>query len=287
MILNREKIKNYAAYLYIKVAYDEAHSKMAHTVYFTNFYRSSKPLFLDEEDPINPCFQTISMGGGYVSGEIYRSDFEINDNARCIITTQSSAKAYKTVDGKTSEQYTNITLGKNSILEYISDNVIVYEDGKFAQFNNFKMDSSATLIYTECFGPGWSPHGSAYQYEKMYLNTKIYYDDKLVLFDNLKFQPRKNDESAFGIMDGYHYCGTMIVINQQVVEDDVIKIRDLVKEKYPDMDMIFGVSRMDIPGLGLRVLANTYYHVEKINAVAHDYFRRRLFNKKPLILRKP
>lgn len=286
-ILNKEKINSFAAYLYLKIAKDPKGHEMEHTVYFTNFFRSSKPLYLDEDDLVNPCFQLITMGGGYIAGEIYRCDFEIEENARCILTTQSSSKAYKTVDGKASQQHTNVTLKKNAILEYISDNVIVYEDGKFEQYNTFKMDSSATLIYTECFGPGWSPLGSAYQYEKMYLNTKIYYDNRLILFDNLKFQPRLNDESAFGIMDGYHYCGTMIVIDQRVTEQDVITIRDEIKNKFAHIDFNFGISYMDVPGLGIRVLANKYYDIEKINATAHAYFRKKLFNKKPLLLRKP
>lgn len=287
MILSPENIAKYGAYLYIKIAVDQNRTnEMAHTVYFTNFFRSSKPLYLDEEDLTYPCFQIITMGGGYISGEVYRSDFEVEDNARCILTTQASSKTYKAIDGKSAKQYTNITLGKNSLLEYISDNVIVYEDGKFEQYNHFSMDKTATLIYTESFGPGWSPLGSAYMYEKMYLNTKIYYDNRLVLFDNLKFQPRVNDESAFGIMSGYHYCGTMIVIDQQVNEQDVIIVRDLIKAQFVDLDFEFGISYMDVPGVGIRILANKYYDIEKVNAVAHAYFRKKLFNKKPLHLRK-
>lgn len=292
MRLSDEQIKKYGAYLYIQVATDKNNpNEMAHTVYFTNFFRSSKPLYLDESDLTLPCFQIITMGGGYISGEVYRSDFVIEDNARCIITSQASAKTYKAVDGKSAQQHTNITIGKNSVLEYISDNIIVYENGKYEQYNVFHMDSSATFIYTECFGPGWSPHGATLSYEKMYLNTKIYYDNRLVLFDNLKFQPSLNDESAFGIMSGYDYCGTMIVIDQHVSEEDVIVVRDRIKALAESddefkFDFEFGVSYMDVPGLGIRVLAQKYYEVEKINAVAHAYFREKLFNKKPLKLRK-
>ncbi|MCV3754207.1 urease accessory protein UreD [Ureaplasma zalophigenitalium] len=288
MILSKEKIKEYSAYMYILVSADERYpGNYAHTVHFTNFFRTSKPLYVDEDDPTNPCFQLIAMGGGYIAGEVYRSDFEVAKDARCIITTQSSTKAYRTVNGKASQQYTNIHLEENAILEYLSDNVIVYENGKFEQFNNFHMDKTATLIYTECFGPGWSPYGIPYLYEKMYLNTKIYYDGKLILYDNLKFEPFQNDESAFGIMSGYLYCGTMLVINLNVTEEDVLAVRQAIKEAYPDMDYEFGVSGLDIPGLGVRTLANTHYDVEKINAVAHAYFRKKLWNKRPLNLRKP
>ncbi|MCV3743433.1 urease accessory protein UreD [Ureaplasma sp. ES3154-GEN] len=287
MILTKDKIKEYAAYMYIKISTDERRpDNYAHTVYFTNFFRTSKPLYVDLDDPTNPCFQLIAMGGGYIAGEVYRSDFEVEKNAKCIITTQSSTKAYKTVNGKSSKQHTNITLSENAILEYLSDNVIVYEDGMFEQYNVFRMHSSATLIYTECFGPGWSRYDIPYQYEKMYLNSKIYYDDKLILYDNLKFQPRKNDESSFGIMSGYSYCGTMIVIDQKVTEDDVIHVRHLIKEAYPDLDFEYGVSGFDVPGLGIRTLAHTYFDVEKINAVAHTYFRKKLWNKRELKLRK-
>ncbi|MCV3728668.1 urease accessory protein UreD [Ureaplasma miroungigenitalium] len=287
MILSKEKIKEYAAYMYIHISTDDRYpGNYAHTVHFTNFFRTSKPLYVDEDDLTNPCFQLIAMGGGYIAGEVYRCDFEVAKDAKCIITTQSSTKAYKTINGKSSQQYTNITLEENAILEYLSDNVIVYENGKFEQFNEFRMHNSATLIYTECFGPGWSKYDMPLLYEKMYLNTKIYYDDKLILYDNLKFEPRQNDEAAFGIMSGYSYCGTMLVINLNITEEDVLAVRHAIKETYPDMDCQFGVSGLDVPGLGVRTLAHTYYDVEKINAIAHAYFRKKLWNKSPLNLRK-
>ncbi|WP_031488994.1 urease accessory protein UreD [Ureaplasma canigenitalium] len=281
-----KQIATYAAYLYIKVEKIKDSPDMSHTVYFTNFYRSSKPLYIDEQDWHMPCFQLITMGGGYISGERYRQDFEIKDNARCIITTQSSAKAYKSVNDKSSLQYTNITVGKNAVLEYLSDNVIVYENGRFEQFNNFHITKTSTLIYTECFGPGWSPFGISYMYEKMYLNTKIFMDGEIVLFDNLKFQPHIHDESAFGIMGGYHYCGTMVAFNENITEHDIITVRDLIKETFKDYQMEIGVSSFDVPGLAVRVLANTYFDVEKVTKVAHSYLRKRLWNKKPLYLRK-
>lgn len=153
-MISKAKINEYAAYLYLKATKDKNRDEMAHEVYYTNFYRSSKPLYLDEQDLVNPCFQLITMGGGFVSGEVYRQDFEVGDNARCILTTQSSSKTYKAIDNKTSVQHTNIKVGKNAILEYVSDNLIVYENGRFAQYNEFHVENSSTLIYSECFGPG-------------------------------------------------------------------------------------------------------------------------------------
>ncbi|AJQ45234.1 urease accessory protein UreD [Ureaplasma diversum] len=285
-MISKAKINEYAAYLYLKVTKDKNRDEMAHEVYYTNFYRSSKPLYLDEQDLVNPCFQLITMGGGFVSGEVYRQDFEVGDNARCILTTQSSSKTYKAIDNKTSVQHTNIKVGKNAILEYVSDNLIVYENGRFAQYNEFHVENSSTLIYSECFGPGWSPLGAAYMYDLMYLNTKIYYDNKLVLFDNLKFTPSTHDESAFGIMDGFHYCGTMVMLNPLLTEQDVIAIRDEIKHSLNDIKMSFGVSLMEVPGIGIRVLADTFYNVDKVTAIAHKYVRQKLWNKKPLSLRK-
>ena len=67
-------------------------------------------------------------GGGYIEGEKYKNIFKLKDNSRAIITTQASTKVYKCEHGEKAFQETIIELGKNSILEYIADTVILYKN---------------------------------------------------------------------------------------------------------------------------------------------------------------
>ena len=80
-----------------------------------------------------PTYYLLQLGGGYIEGEKYKNIFILKDNTRAIITTQASTKVYKCEHGDKVLQETTIELGKNSILEYIADTVILYKNAIYKQ----------------------------------------------------------------------------------------------------------------------------------------------------------
>ncbi|MBM6860926.1 urease accessory protein UreD, partial [Clostridium saudiense] len=127
-----------------------------------------------------PTYYLLQLGGGYIEGERYKNIFRVKDNARAIITTQASTKVYKCEHGERVDQETIIELGKNSVLEYIADTVILYKDAIYKQINNIYLDDSSTLIYSDGITAGWSPEGERFTYNKVQLKSNVYINNKIV-----------------------------------------------------------------------------------------------------------
>ena len=117
---------------FIDLVIDKKNDKTITTKkYYEGLVKVSPTIRMDRENI--PTFYLLQLGGGYIEGEKYKNRFKLNDEARAIITTQASTKVYKCLNKIATEQETEIILGKNSVLEYITDSVILYKDAIYKQ----------------------------------------------------------------------------------------------------------------------------------------------------------
>ena len=231
-----------------------------------------------------PTFYLLQLGGGYIEGEKYKNIFKLNNEARAIITTQASTKVYKCLNNITTEQETEITLGKNSVLEYITDSVILYKGAIYKQVNNIYLDKSSTLIYSDGITAGWSPEGDKFTYNSVQLKSNIYVNNKLVLLDNLIVKPDENDVTKLGFFEEYSNLGTLLVINENINDIVINDLREIIKSLNLPID--FGISKLEVNGLVLRVLGNLTQHIELAMGTCHNYIRKKFLSSKDLIIRK-
>ena len=250
--------------------------------YYEGLVKVSRSIKMNRENI--PTFYLLQLGGGYIEGEKYKNVFKLKDEARAIITTQASTKVYKCINKIKTEQETEISLGVNSILEYITDSVILYKDAIYKQVNNIYLDESSTLIYSDGITAGWSPDGDKFSYSGVQLKSNIYVNNKLVLLDNLVVNPRENDVTRLGFFEEYSNFGTLLVINKEINDSVISDLREKLTKLNLPID--FGVSKLEVNGFVLRVLGNLSQHIEKAILACHNYIRRRFLGSKDLIIRK-
>jgi len=249
---------------------------------FDGLIKISPTIHLDSEK-ISTYF-ILGLGGGYVEGEKYRYRIKLKEDSRAIITTQASTKVYKCEQGKKTEQETLINLERNSILEYITDSVILYKNAIYKQVNNIYMDEGATLIYSDGITSGWSKEGEEFQYSSVQLKTDLYVNNKLVLLDNLLVNPREDDVTKLGFFEGYQNFGTLLVINKNINMKVIEKLRNDIKNL--NLPIYFGISELEINGFALRVLGNLTQNIESAIRLCHNYIRTEFLNSRELSIRK-
>lgn len=289
--LPADEVKKYDSYMFVEVEKrinkETGEPYMFTDSYYTNLARVSRPLVL-EEDKLRPFFHLIHLGGGMMQDEVYRTDLVVDDDSNAIFTSQSANKVYENQPGhEPTKYYINLQVGKNAMAEFINDAIIVYETGKYKQYSTIYLEPTSTLIYTEIFSPGWSKSGSDYTYHLMLLNTKLYMNKKLALYDNLVFDPINENPSDFGIMDGFERCGTAFFVDPRLNQEHVEAIRKGVKETFNNKDQYeIGISSFDFPSVIVRVLANETYEIEHVFKFIHKYVRETVLGLPMVNLRK-
>ena len=250
--------------------------------YFNGVFKLSPKMELDVERI--PAYFLMQLGGGIVEGERYNINVELKENVRAIVTTQAASKVYKCENSYESFQETTLKLEENSILEYITDPVILYKDAVYRQENNIYMTKSSTLIYTDGITSGWSPDKKRFQYEKAKLKTNIYMDGVPVLLDNMLINPREDDIDGLGFMEGYKNFATLIILDDRIDKNIIEHLREEILKL--NLDINFGITGLEVNGFVLRVIGNLTQDLEEVGGLCHNYIRRKVLNSQNLTIRK-
>ena len=250
--------------------------------YFNGVFKLSPKMELDVERI--PAYFLMQLGGGIVEGEKYNINVELKENVRAIVTTQAASKVYKCENSYESFQETTLKLEENSILEYITDPVILYKDAVYRQENNIYMTKSSTLIYTDGITSGWSPDKKRFQYEKAKLKTNIYMDGVPVLLDNMLINPSEDDIDGLGFMEGYKNFATLIILDDRIDKNIIEHLREEILKL--NLDINFGITGLEVNGFVLRVIGNLTQDLEEVVGLCHNYIRRKILNSQNLTIRK-
>lgn len=250
--------------------------------YFTGIAKLARALHLDSEKI--PCYYLMQLGGGYVENERFRTYVHLKENARAVVTTQAATKIYKCDNDLPSYQKNEIILEDNSNLEFITDSVILYKDAMFRQETEIRMKDSASLVYTDGITSGWSPDGGKFKYSNVQMKLKLYIDDKPVLLDNLKLDPRVDRMDSLGFMEEYNNYSSLIVIDDMVNDELIATLREKIEEL--DLNIKVGISKLEVNGFVLRALGNLTQHLEKAIFVCVNHIRKEKFGSIELELGK-
>jgi urease accessory protein len=247
--------------------------------YAEGAFKITRPVYLTTSG--EAYFYIMNPGGGYVDGDTYKIVIDLEEAASAVVTTQSSTKIYKTRN-QPAFQETNIVLKSGSVLEYLPDPIIAYQNARFQQTMVVKMEKDASFICSDIFTPGWAPDGTFFQYDSLQSKMEIYMEKRLVLFDHVKLQPDL-DMKGIGMMEGYTHFGSLLVIDHRINSTAVEELQERF-DSYRGARI--GLSMLGVPGFAVRALANSTQAIEKVQSICQDSIRRNILKKDPLFLRK-
>ena len=119
-------------------------SSVATSQFHRGALRVLRPYYADDSG--QATYTVINPGGAYFGGDTYQLTLDVADNAALRVTTQSATKVYKTPQGP-AHQTMHITLGESARLDYVPDQLIVYENGSYRQDTTVDMQPSSSLTF--------------------------------------------------------------------------------------------------------------------------------------------
>ena len=273
--------KDYAANSELTIANINGKSK-GETTYFSGIAKLTRAVYLDTDNI--PCFYLMQLGGGYVENEKFRTAIHVKKDARAIVTTQAATKVYKCENELPSYQRNEIILDDNAVLEFITDNVILYKDAMFKQDTTIRLKDTSTLMYTEGLTSGWSPDGNRFQYSSLQMKLRMFVNDEPVMLDNLKLNPREDQMQSLGFFEEYTNYSSLIVVDKIVNNQLIDTLRKKVEEL--NLDVKVGISKLECDGFVLRVLGNLTQDLEKVIFACINHIRKEKFGSNELELGK-
>ena len=215
-----------------------------------------KALYYDETIPSMAHVFVLSPSGGVLQGDRYRTDIELKNGAISHITTQGATRMYK-MNSNYATQMINLNVGKNCYLEFLPEQLIPYKNSRYYQKATFKIDDSATLVYSETIVPGRVAMGELFDYDVCCLKT-LCYDDKqeMKFHDNCILEPKKQTMNSLGIFGNKTVHSMMYVVTKQ---ECIEELYETINQLFKDNDEIIGGASIlpNNSGLSVRVLSNS------------------------------
>ena len=215
-----------------------------------------KALYYDETIPSMAHVFVLSPSGGVLQGDRYRTDIELKNGAISHITTQGATRIYK-MNSNYATQMINLNIGKNCYLEFLPEQLIPYKNSRYYQKATFKVDDSATLVYSETIVPGRVAMGELFDYDVCCLKT-LCYDDKqeMKFHDNCILEPKKQTMNSLGIFGNKTVHSMMYVVTKQ---ECIEELYEAINQLFKDNDEIIGGASIlpNNSGLSVRILSNS------------------------------
>jgi len=215
-----------------------------------------KALYYDETIPSMAHVFVLSPSGGVLQGDRYRTDIELKNGAISHITTQGATRIYK-MNSNYATQMINLNVGKNCYLEFLPEQLIPYKNSRYYQKATFKIDDSATLVYSETIVPGRVAMGELFDYDVCCLKTLCYDDKQEIKFhDNCILEPKKQTMNSLGIFGNKTAHSMMYVVTKQ---ECIEELYETINQLFKDNDEIIGGASIlpNNSGLSVRVLSNS------------------------------
>lgn len=267
--------------LNLEIGLDRNGKSIAKKIFHQGGIKLQRPIYLDGGK--TPCFYLLNPHGAFLDNDIYEMSIKLQEDSRLTLTTQGASIIYKTPENK-AYQEAAFHLEKNSYLEYLPGAIIGYKDANFFQKNIFHLDEGATLLYLEVITSGWSPEGDPFTYTSLRLQSEIYIDEELVVYDHIKLAPSEQDFNVLGFMEGYSHVGTLMVISDEVEDDLIDRVYELLLEE--EYDVKIGISRLSVPGFAIRILGNMTQHIEWLAMKCRNYLNEEWYGTSLGSLRK-
>jgi urease accessory protein len=178
-----------------------------------------------------PTLTAINPGGGYLGGDEYAVDVELEPGASALLTTQAATKVYRTPQGP-ARAVQRIKLAPGARFESVPDPLIAYRGARFGQDTEVDMASDASLALAEVVTQGWSPDGEPFQFVEVSLVTRIRIDGALAVADNLHLRP--DDSEAWPLaLGGLSHIASLVVVDRRADDDGVAALRALLADAFP------------------------------------------------------
>ena len=273
------KMKDVDGYIDLRFTYRNDRT-VAKKIYREGNYRVSAAL-LDTGNI--PVYFLISLGGGFIEGEKYLQEIQLEESTHAVVTTQTPTYVYKCPNGLLTKQKSLVKVGENAILELYFDEVVPYEDAHYLQETIIEMEKGASVILTDGLTAGWSAEGAPFQYRFTGLKTIIKKEGKEVLNDFLICDPTVENMEDIGLFEGNSNFNSGVIIDEELDKVCLEQFRKVLDSLETPCQ--YGVTQIDA-GIVLRILGPSYHENRRIMWFFTNFYREQIKNFPAINLRK-
>ena len=244
---------------------------------FIKTLKSKPPLLIQKALYPNPSLPTtahiyiMSSAGGILQGDNLEIKIVSRKNTDAYITTQAATQIYK-AENQGATQHIDVSLEKNSYLEYLPKQIIPHKSARFFQEVNFTLDPNSTLLYSETISAGRIAHGEKFDFESLIFRLNAYDTNNKILFSEaLNIEPQNQKEKFQVLFGNKNIYSTIYIISQ------IINLENLDSEIFQLLNTKNLMSYSQLPnnaGIVIRILSDSIDEIDDLTLAIRQLVRK-------------
>ncbi|MEP1443333.1 MAG: urease accessory protein UreD [Hyphomicrobiales bacterium] len=193
----------------------------------------------------------INTAGGLTGGDQLDWHLHLKPNSNVVVTTQACEKAYKASSG-TAEVKTDMKLEHNSVLHWLPQETILYDQSSLKRCFDVELDASATLLAVESVQLGRDAMGETIDALAFHDRWRIKQNGKLIFADDLRLG---GHEASNAKLRDNHALASLVFISP-LDQEQLTGLAEKLREICPSKMTGFSVMGSKLTG---RILAPDSY----------------------------
>ena len=193
----------------------------------------------------------INTAGGLTGGDHIDWGLHLKPNSNVVVTTQACEKAYKAL-AYSAHVTTTMRLDQNSVLHWLPQETILYDQSSLKRRFDVELDASATLFAVECVQLGRDAMGETIEHLTFHDRWRIKQDGKLAFADDLRLSGHEASNAKLG---NNHALANLVLISPLDTEQ-LTKLAEKLRAICPSKMSGFSAIGKRLTG---RILAQDSY----------------------------
>ena len=137
--------------------------------------KNIQPLkLLQPASPGRACHVVLSSyGGGLVAGDVIRLRVAVGAGTRLFLSTQTSTRVFRSIDGAVAGQHTVGELGGNALAVIFPDPVVPQAESRYRQTQEWRLHPTALLFLVDWFHSGRMDQGERFAFHMLHSELRV------------------------------------------------------------------------------------------------------------------
>jgi urease accessory protein len=208
----------------------------------------------------------MNSSPGILDGDDFEIKIEQDECSSLQLYTQSFQRLFNMKEG--AKQVMEIHLQKKAEFIYLPYPAVPHENSIFAAKNKIYLSDGCRLLWGEILTCGRKLNGEVFKFSKYHNITEVYFNNKMIIKENLLVQPLLIDPLAIGQLEGFTHQASLIYISEKSGNDNLAEsLHDYLSL---EKNIVFGISSTEGNGTIIRIFghsAEQMHHQVKTIAV--------------------
>lgn len=249
-LMNNFNLESWHGHLDLVYQYHQQQTKIV-SAYSVAPFKIQSPFYPQGKEKCHSLI--LHTAGGIVGGDYLSQNIHLQPQAQVLISNPAATKIYGS-KSKTAQQNIKINLEKNSHLEYLPQETIVYNQGQFKQTLKIELGLQATWIGWEIIRFGRTARGEIFSQGEWKSSTEVWQNQIPLWIDKQWFPGNEKLFSSQNGLAGKPVCASLSLLGKAIAQDLITQIRDLGRKGNYNGQL--GVSQL-LKGLLCRYRGNS------------------------------